>query len=57
MISESNASLDSIKMKSNICGLHMTILNDPIELVESFRDTINSTRDLYMASISMQMND
>lgn len=31
--------------------------NDLIELVESFRDTINSTRDLYMASISMQMND
>jgi len=25
--------------------------NDLIELVESFRDTINSTRDLYMASI------
>jgi magnesium transporter len=31
--------------------------NDLIELVESFRDTINCTRDLYMASISMQMND
>jgi magnesium transporter len=31
--------------------------NDLIELVESFRATINSTRDLYMASISMQMND
>lgn len=31
--------------------------NDLIELVESFRDTINSTRDLYMTSISMQMND
>ena len=32
-------------------------INDVIELVESFRDTINSTRDLYLASISMQMND
>ena len=32
-------------------------INDVIELVESFRETINSTRDLYMASISMQMND
>lgn len=31
--------------------------NDLIELVESFRDTINSTRDLYMANLSMQMND
>jgi magnesium transporter len=28
-----------------------------IELVESFRDTINSTRDLYIANLSMQMND
>ena len=28
-----------------------------IELVESFRDTINSTRDLYMANVSLQMND
>lgn len=31
--------------------------NDLIELVESFRDTINSTRELYMANLSMQMND
>lgn len=28
-----------------------------IELVESFRDTINSTRDLYTANLSMQMNE
>jgi magnesium transporter len=28
-----------------------------IELAESFRDTINSTRELYMANLSMQMND
>jgi magnesium transporter len=28
-----------------------------IELVESFRDTINYTRDLYIANLSMQMND
>lgn len=28
-----------------------------IDLVESFHDTINSTRDLYIANLSMQMND
>src|SRR5918996_3390889 len=28
-----------------------------IQLVESYQDTINSTRDLYMANISLQMND
>jgi magnesium transporter len=28
-----------------------------IQLVKSYRDTINSTRDLYMANISLQMND
>ena len=28
-----------------------------IELVESYRDTINSARDLYIANISLQMND
>ena len=28
-----------------------------VQLVESYRDTINSTRDLYMANISLQMND
>jgi hypothetical protein len=28
-----------------------------IDLVESFRDTINSTRDLYISNLSMQMND
>jgi magnesium transporter len=28
-----------------------------IDLVESFRDTINSTCDLYIANLSMQMND
>ncbi len=28
-----------------------------IQLVESYRDTINSTRDLYIANISLQMND
>jgi magnesium transporter len=28
-----------------------------IQLVESYRDTINSTRDLYLANISLQMND
>jgi magnesium transporter len=27
-----------------------------IQLVESYRDTINSTRDLYMANMSLQMN-
>ncbi len=28
-----------------------------IELVESYRDTINSVRDFYIANISLQMND
>jgi magnesium transporter len=28
-----------------------------IELVESYGDTINSTRDLYIANISLQLND
>ena len=28
-----------------------------IELMESYRDTINSVRDLYIANISLQMND
>ena len=28
-----------------------------IELVESYRDTINSTRDLYIANVSLQIND
>jgi magnesium transporter len=28
-----------------------------IELIESYRDTINSVRDLYIANISLQMND
>lgn len=28
-----------------------------IELVESYRDTINSIRDLYIANVSLQMND
>lgn len=28
-----------------------------VELVESYRDTINSVRDLYIANISLEMND
>jgi magnesium transporter len=28
-----------------------------IDLVESYRDSINSTRDLYIANVSLQMND
>lgn len=28
-----------------------------IDLIESYRDTINSTRGLYIASVSLQMND
>lgn len=28
-----------------------------IELIESYGDTINSTRDLYIANVSLQMND
>ena len=32
-------------------------INQLIELVESYRDTINSTRELYIANISLQMSD
>lgn len=32
-------------------------INQLIEMVESYRDTINSTRELYVASVSLQMND
>jgi magnesium transporter len=32
-------------------------INQLIEMVESYRDTINSTRELYIASVSLQMND
>ncbi|MBA3749324.1 MAG: hypothetical protein H0X03_00215 [Nitrosopumilus sp.] len=32
-------------------------INQLIELIESYRDTINSSRDMYMANVSLQMND
>ncbi len=32
-------------------------INQLIELVESYRDTINSTRGMYMANVSLQLND
>lgn len=32
-------------------------INQLIELVESYQDTINSTRDLYLANVSLQLND
>jgi magnesium transporter len=32
-------------------------INQLIELIESYRDTINSARDLYIANVSLQMND
>jgi magnesium transporter len=32
-------------------------INQLIELVESYRDTINSTRELYIANVSLQMSD
>lgn len=32
-------------------------INQLVEMVESYRDTINSTRELYVASVSLQMND
>jgi magnesium transporter len=32
-------------------------INQLIELVESYRDTINSTRELYVANVSLQMSD
>jgi magnesium transporter len=32
-------------------------INQLIQLVESYQDTINSTRELYVANVSLQMND
>ncbi|OLC25633.1 MAG: hypothetical protein AUJ08_00765 [Thaumarchaeota archaeon 13_1_40CM_3_50_5] len=32
-------------------------INQIIELVESYQDTVNSTRELYIANVSLQMND
>jgi magnesium transporter len=32
-------------------------INQLIELVESYQDTVNSTRELYIANVSLQMND
>ena len=32
-------------------------INQIIDLVESYRDTINSTREIYAGSISLQLND
>ena len=32
-------------------------LNQLIELIESYRDKINSTRNLYIANVSLQLND
>lgn len=40
---------------------YLKIVHDDIhqlvELVESYQDTVNSTRELYIASVSLQMND
>ncbi len=32
-------------------------INQLIDLVESYRDTINSTREIYAGSVSLQLND
>ena len=32
-------------------------INQLIELIESYRDTINSTRELYIANVSLQLSD
>jgi magnesium transporter len=32
-------------------------INQRIELVESYQGTVNSTRELYIANVSLQMND
>ncbi len=32
-------------------------INQLIEFVESYQDTVNSTRELYIANVSLQMND
>jgi hypothetical protein len=43
------------------CEIHYKVvyddINQLIELVESYGDTINSTRELYVASVSLQLND
>jgi magnesium transporter len=46
------------KMKLNIYTWPMmTPTNQLIELIESYGDTINLTRDLYIANVSLQLND
>jgi magnesium transporter len=32
-------------------------INQLVELIESYRDTINSTRDLYIANVSLLLSD
>jgi magnesium transporter len=32
-------------------------INQLVQLVESYQDTVNSTRELYIANVSLQMND
>ena len=32
-------------------------INQLIELVESYQDTVNSNRELYIANVSLQMSD
>jgi len=45
--------------KQDIKYLNMVYddINQLIEMVESYGDTINSTRELYIASVSLQMSD
>jgi magnesium transporter len=54
-----HAEKDQSKKEGEVKYIEMAYDNitQLIQLVESYRDTINSTRDLYMANISLQMND
>ena len=49
--------MEKDKEEVNYLQIAYDDISQLIELVESFRDTINSTRDLYMANVSLQMND
>ena len=47
------------KDKDDIKYLHIVYnnINQLIEMIQSYQDTINSTRDLFSSSISLQMNE
>ena len=52
-----NSGQDHDKGTANILRVAYDEISQLIELVESLRDSINSTRDLYIANVSLQLND